>query len=58
MHSNQYTRELGHCNNKVLYSISNRFIPLGQGGIEMNDNIVYQRSAGISTALPAGVDTK
>ena len=28
--------------------ISNRFIPPGQGGIEMNDNIVYQRSAGVS----------
>ena len=38
--------------------IPNRFIPPGQGGIEMNDNIVYQRSAGVSTALPAGVDTK
>ena len=38
--------------------IPNRFIPPGQGGIEMNDNIVYQRSAGVSTAPPAGVDTK
>ena len=64
MHNNQYTRESTIMYHAYFHAIifivfdSIRFIPPGQGGIEMNDNIVYQRSAGVSTAPPAGVDTK